>query len=71
MTAPIKALIDEAQRLTNCWTCSLSGPRSDNCYGLTFDDDEDQPIIDWLTAAPLAIDGTVPMHSDGCPGWMA
>ncbi len=69
MTAPLQAHIDAARQLTNCWTCCHSGPKHDNCYQLTFNEAIDQPIIDWLQAAPLAQDGTVPTTADGCPGW--
>ena len=71
MTAPMDALIDRARQLTNCWTCSLSGPQCDQCRGLSLNDPEDEAIVDWLLAAPLHDDGTVPLTADGCPGWMA
>lgn len=57
--------------LRNCWTCALSGPRSNGCDALTLDEDVDAPILDWLEAAPLRDDGTVPEGADGCPGWEA
>ena len=53
----------------NCWTCPHSGDRADRCAVLTLDEDADQPILDWLDAAPLARNGTVPRDADGCPGW--
>lgn len=53
----------------NCWTCPHSGVRADRCDMLTLDEDEDQPILDWLQVVGLHNDGTVPREADGCPGW--
>lgn len=52
----------------NCWTCRRSGPMADGCEMLT---GADWPILNWLDAAPMSADGTVPHTSDGCPGWVA
>lgn len=53
----------------NCWSCALSGLRANTCGALTLEEDADRPVLDWLQAAPMADDGTVPRASDGCPKW--
>lgn len=71
MTKPATDTRVTLRRLHNCWTCALSGPTCSGCDALTLDEDVDAPILDWLGAAPLADDGTVPHDADGCPGWEA
>lgn len=53
----------------NCWSCWKSGAASNNCSALTLDEDVDRPVLDWLQAAPMAEDGTVPRDADGCPSF--
>lgn len=63
------ALDTTARPLRNCWTCALSGLCGDECDALTCDEETDWPIIEWLDAAPMAPDGTVPETAGGCPAW--
>jgi len=70
MIAPQALLVERTRKRTNCWTCSLSGPRKNHCDALTLDEDLDTPVINWLVTAPLADDGTVPQRATGCPGWI-
>ena len=66
----IRALrIREERRQHNCRTCRHGGPDGRDCFAMTLDEDADQPILDWLQAAPMADDGSVPAGADGCPGW--